>query len=353
MVDGRASSTSRGAAGQEVDVTADPVVVGYDGSAAAGRAAGWAAEEAQRCGGHLVVVTAAGVPGVVPPSATVGPWVSAQALDAARWLVQEGFRVAHRSVPDLPVDSSALTGAAGPALVHASRRGARLVVVGARGQGAAAAHDGAAELSGSAVDRRREAALGSVAAAVAAHASCSVVVVRDVAPPSPGPGSPVLVGVDGSRASVEAVRFAADAAWSRGCSLVVACAWSTTPVDTWPRTPRPGDDCDPTPEAAVERLAVAAVRAAAGEALVRHPHLPVSQRVVHGTAARALLAEADGECANLLVVGARGLGGFQGLLLGSVSTAVAGSCPCPVVLVRGAQAHAHEQPRPRSAAPAK
>jgi len=52
---------------------------------------------------------------------------------------------------------------------------------------------------------------------------------------------------------------------------------------------------------------------------------------VEGTAAAALVEESRG--ADLLVVGSRGLGGFRGLLLGSVGQQVAHHAACPVVIV--------------------
>jgi nucleotide-binding universal stress UspA family protein len=57
----------------------------------------------------------------------------------------------------------------------------------------------------------------------------------------------------------------------------------------------------------------------------------IEQRVVCGSTAAVLIAE--GNAADLLVVGSRGLGGFKGLLLGSVSSQVVTHAPCPTVVV--------------------
>jgi nucleotide-binding universal stress UspA family protein len=59
---------------------------------------------------------------------------------------------------------------------------------------------------------------------------------------------------------------------------------------------------------------------------------PVTVRAVTGRPADELIAAAEG--ADLLVVGARGAGGFKRLLLGSVSTQVTHHAPCPVVVIR-------------------
>jgi nucleotide-binding universal stress UspA family protein len=54
--------------------------------------------------------------------------------------------------------------------------------------------------------------------------------------------------------------------------------------------------------------------------------------VVHKPPAQGLMTAAEG--ANLLVLGARGRGGFRGLLLGSVSDQLVNHAPCPVTVVR-------------------
>ena len=63
----------------------------------------------------------------------------------------------------------------------------------------------------------------------------------------------------------------------------------------------------------------------------RFPDLEVEERVVCGSASTVLIDE--GSTADMLVVGSRGLGGFKGLLLGSVSHQVVTHAPCPTVIV--------------------
>ncbi len=68
----------------------------------------------------------------------------------------------------------------------------------------------------------------------------------------------------------------------------------------------------------------------------RHPDVAVEHETVHGPTREALI-EAS-RTARLVVVGARGRGGFSGLLLGSVSQALLHHAHCPVAVVRGTAA---------------
>ncbi|MFF4408871.1 universal stress protein [Streptomyces sp. NPDC001262] len=130
---------------------------------------------------------------------------------------------------------------------------------------------------------------------------------------------PVVVGTDGSRASLEAVDWAADAAVLRGSSLWI--------VHASPDGPRSGR----SPARAEEVCALAAERAA-----LRSSQLKVTAEALWGGAAMALLEASHS--ASLAVVGHRGQGGgVSSLFLGPVATAVASHAHCPAVVVRGRQ----------------
>ncbi len=77
---------------------------------------------------------------------------------------------------------------------------------------------------------------------------------------------------------------------------------------------------------------------AAAEAVVAEvvPGLPVEKAEAEGDPVAVLAGES--ERAELLVLGDRGLGGFTGLLIGSVAVALCTQAGCPVVVVRGADA---------------
>lgn len=130
----------------------------------------------------------------------------------------------------------------------------------------------------------------------------------------------VVVGVDGSEGSQRALRWAAEEAGVRGAGLRVVYVWSYLN--------QTGKTFDPTyGEDDARRLLDEAV-AAAG---IPAGGIDVERKIVCDLPARGLLdSVAD---ADLLVVGARGIGGFRGLLLGSVSQQVAQHAPCPVVIV--------------------
>lgn len=142
----------------------------------------------------------------------------------------------------------------------------------------------------------------------------------------------IVVGVDGSPESLQALRWALAEAKLRKTTVRAVHAWQ------YPRTMvisdpfLGGPEVDPLLiepselEGAVEGRLAELVRGVASE-----PDA-VEQRVVQGNPAESLVeASKDAE---LLVVGSRGRGGFSGLLLGSVSQACAHHAHCPVVIVR-------------------
>jgi nucleotide-binding universal stress UspA family protein len=142
----------------------------------------------------------------------------------------------------------------------------------------------------------------------------------------------IVVGVDGSETSRQALRWAAEEALAHDAELNVVHAWDS---------PSPGAGVGLSPgrraPAAVEEQHGAAeqlVRDVVKEELGGSPLSNVRPSIGRGSAASVLLEAAKG--ADLLVVGSRGLGGFAGLLLGSVSTKMANHAGCPVVIVRPA-----------------
>ncbi len=137
----------------------------------------------------------------------------------------------------------------------------------------------------------------------------------------PGDEPVVVVGLDGSEGSREALRWAAGQAQSTGASIRAVASWR------WPnyvtRVP-PGVDLQGE-AAEMLKTMVDPVRAA-------YPDLEISEHVVQGPAGPSLLAHADG--AALLVGGAHGRAHFPGMLLGSVAEYCVRHGPCPVVVVR-------------------
>ncbi|WP_225101636.1 universal stress protein [Streptomyces sp. CoH27] len=124
---------------------------------------------------------------------------------------------------------------------------------------------------------------------------------------------PLVVGIDGSETSLEAVDWAADEAARHGVPLHLVHA--------------------ATPTQDTSKL----VTAATDRARKGAPTVPLSSEVLHEDPASALVGK--GRNAFALVLGSRGLGDLAGMLLGSVSLAVAARADCPVVVVRGAAEH--------------
>lgn len=152
-------------------------------------------------------------------------------------------------------------------------------------------------------------------------------------------GGPIVVGVDGSEASLEAARWGAADAASTGAALRLVFALAV---------PSPhhvgGIDLGPGYRDNLAEAARAVLDTAAAGAADRHRGLLVETELRTGFAVPILLEES--RHARRLVVGSRGLGGVAGLLLGSAAVALVSHAACPVVVVRGSSAGGPGDDRP-------
>ncbi|MBO1901904.1 universal stress protein [Leucobacter weissii] len=165
---------------------------------------------------------------------------------------------------------------------------------------------------------------GTRAVKIAAVAHCPVAVVPSNVEGKPQPG--VVVGVDGSEASQRAIAFAAEEASFRGVPLIAVYAWMP------PLTP--GLEYLWSEELVESQRSAAEESIAIGTAGLaeRYPDLSVERRIVQAPPVAAILQAA--EDADTIVVGSRGRGGLQRLLLGSVSHGVLQALPRTTIVTR-------------------
>jgi nucleotide-binding universal stress UspA family protein len=289
-----------------------PVIIAIDGSPHSARTLDWGVDEAARRGTSVVLVQTH-----LPPSEQAWGWSAAvddtAVLAAAKEYLDAQEDLVRRRHPGVPLTARLVHGATVPTLRDESER-AQLLVVG----------------SGSRATGHR---IGSVATHLAAHARCPVAVVKpvphlpwtddeDFTPPGV---RPVVVGVDGSRASVQAAYAAADAAARRGVPLELVHARPTpaVPFGAEPAAVARLSDPDDPAHGAAQRVADALRDA--------YPRLDVRTTLVDDDPAHAL-TEASLH-AQLLVVGSRGLGAFRGMLLGAVSGHVVRTSACTVIVL--------------------
>lgn len=282
------------------------MVVGVDGSRSSLRAARWGAARAHHHGVVLRLVSAFGWPeGQDDHRPTHGRTYRALLLDETTDRLAVAASEVTAELGDLEVVQHVGIGHPVPVLGQEARH-AQLVVLGDRGLGG---------FSGL--------VLGSVALGMAARSACPVVVVRGPEPAAADGDAPlpVVVGVDGSPLSEAAVAFAFAFADERGAPLVALHTWWVDPVLG------PVLDREVTSQHEHEVLA----ERLAGWADT-YPDVRVERMVVHRQAVGALRELS--ERAQLVVVGSRGRGGFEGMLLGSVSQALLHHSACPVAVVR-------------------
>jgi nucleotide-binding universal stress UspA family protein len=139
-------------------------------------------------------------------------------------------------------------------------------------------------------------------------------------------GIKVAVGYDGSDPSRLALRWAVDYAQSSQAVVRVIHAW------IWPLFTHNVGPVKGVADSGLRHAAEEILSEGAGLARVISPGLGIEPRLVPGLPAQVLRQESLD--ADLLVVGNRGLGGFLGKLVGSVSVDLSGACPCPLVVVR-------------------
>ncbi|MEV0283527.1 universal stress protein [Kribbella sp. NPDC050820] len=150
------------------------------------------------------------------------------------------------------------------------------------------------------------------------------------------PLAPIVVGYDGSPPSLDALRWATTVAARELAPLKIVEAFELVVYSR----PSPGQV---VPLEALRTAREKGLSALAEGIRLQQPGLVVETVLAGGPAAEAVLAEA--EQARLIVLGSRGLGGWSGLLVGSVAVQVTTHAQCPVVVIPpDLRPHAHEGP---------
>lgn len=294
------------------------ILIAYDGSDGAKAAITDLASAGLPEKTAAVVMVACDVPsGLLDGSVTAGdppPAFLARAragarsdMAAAEERAREGAKLVSDLFPAWQVSSEAVADSPYWAFVNgASRVQAGLVVVGSRGRSAIEATF-----------------LGSVSHNVLHYAPCPVRIGRASESARVGEPARLLIGFDGSPAAERAVTWVAGRSWPEGShARIVTAAHGRT---LW-KLIAEGFDYEVPPM--VEKAAVH----------LRAAGLDVSTAIRDDDPKHALVDEARRWGAHCIFTGARGLGGMTGVLLGSVSAAVAARAHCSVEVVRAAPA---------------
>ncbi len=134
----------------------------------------------------------------------------------------------------------------------------------------------------------------------------------------------VVVGIDGSAASLDALEWAAHQAELTGAKLEIVMTWDWPMTYGWAVPIPEGFDPEHDVQTALEKIEA--------DVLAKHPDIEIVARVLQGHPAPLLVEESKG--ADLLVVGSRGHGEFVGMVIGSVSEYCVTNAHCPVLVHR-------------------
>jgi len=286
-------------------MTAKKIIVGYDHSPAARTAARWALDEASRTDALIEFFYAYEWPTWAPAASTIpspAVWPDGETDRAVKGMLNDAVTSARLSHPTVRTSISIVYASAALTLIDRSAE-AGLIVLGGQGHSAVTG------------------LLGSVSAAVSAHARCPVVVVRGHAAHT----DQVVVGMDDSPGSRAALGFAFAQAAELGVALHVVRAWSR-PAGAWESRPAVGEGAHAHERASLDALVFGTQDL--------YPQVKVTTDVVVEHPAAALVAASA--TAQLLVVGSRGRGALRGMLLGSVSQHVLRHSACTVAVVHEA-----------------
>ncbi|MFC5745858.1 universal stress protein [Actinomadura rugatobispora] len=274
------------------------VLVGYDGSQESDYALAWAVEEARLRELPLEVVHAWRWPYPIDYIDYEG---TATLKRVGQHVLNHGAELAQRAEPTVAVRRHLMNGPAHVALKHQCRD-AELAVVGARGRG--------------------ELPVGSTALRLPARSTCPVVVVRNAAARS----GLVVAGVDGSPGGEAALAFAFRQAALRGWSLLaVHGCWEPSAVPE-------ADLALFSEQEKLLQMCQTRLDHAVEPWRIRYPEVEAATSVPMLPPREALFEAA--EDAALAVVGNRGTGGFDPLLLGATSGTLLQHAPCAVAIVQ-------------------
>lgn len=269
-------------------VDVNTIVVGVDGSEHSRLAVKWASDEADRRGAVLRLIFAeTSEPEHVPPWYEPGQAV----VSAGQAVVDDAFGLVVTRHPSVVARAEVVKWP--PALVlTVASRSAELLVVGARGRGGF-----------------KELLLGSVSDQCIQYSHCPVVVVSDdpESVSEPGDGPRIVVGVDGSFGSAQALRWALDEARVRSGRVEALYVWQYPPIGAFVLGPPKG----------FMALGQEIVDGAAAFQNRWAPDVPFVVTAHMGPTVPSLLDRSRG--ADLLVLGSRGHGSFGDALLGSVA----------------------------------